>query len=350
MKIGPKRDIVAAWREAALAHHLPFGLTEHLGASFNWFESNKGADKTGPYAGVPYDGSDPQFADLYYRNEGYPLQEGDAWNWYTTNEEFQRHWFLRIRDVIDKYQPDLLYSDGGVPFGEIGRRIVAHLYNTSVAVHGSNRAVYNQKDTDPDTYTIGVLDIERGQRDDIAALPWQTDTSVGDWFYNVRDVYKTPGQVLETLVDIVSKNGNLLLNVPQRPDGTLDDECQFLLRRMAAWMPANGEGIFGTRPWQVSGEGAASAAGGAFKEEAVSWTAEDFRFTQKGDTVYAYQMRWPEAQPALIRSFASGKSRPVRQVRLLGHGPVQFEQTAEGLSVSLPPVAPTDGPHGLAIE
>ena len=251
VKIGPKRDIVAAWREAAQAHGLPFGLTEHQGASFNWFESNKGADKTGPYAGVPYDGSDPQFADLYYRNEGYPLQEGDTWNWYTTNEEFQRHWFRRIKDVIDKYQPDLLYSDGGVPFGEIGRRIVAHLYNTSVAVHGSNRAVYNQKDTDPAIYTIGVLDIERGQRDDIDELPWQTDTSVGDWFYNVRDVYKTPGQVLETLVDIVSKNGNLLLNIPQRPDGTLDDECRFLLRRMAAWMPANGEGIFGTRPWQV---------------------------------------------------------------------------------------------------
>jgi alpha-L-fucosidase len=87
--------------------------------------------------------------------------------------------------VIDKYQPDLLYSDGGLPFGEYGLAIVAHLYNTSAAIHGANRAVYNQKDTDPQIYTIGVLDIERGQMDKIAEHPWQTDTSVGDWFYNV---------------------------------------------------------------------------------------------------------------------------------------------------------------------
>ena len=350
VNVGPKRDICRLWQDAARAHGLPFGLSEHLGASFNWFESNKGADKSGPYAGVNYDGNDPQFADLYYRNKGYPLQKGDEWNWYTTNEEFQRHWFARIKDVIDKFQPDLLYSDGGVPFGEIGRKIVAHLYNTSVAVHGSNRAVYNQKDTDPDTYSIGVLDIERGQREDIAELPWQTDTSVGDWFYNVRDVYKTPGQVLETLVDIVSKNGNLVLNIPQRPDGTLDDECNFLLRQMAVWMKANGEGLFGSRPWDVCGEGASAAESGAFKEAAVDWSPQDFRFTRKGDTVYAYQMRWPESQRALIHSFASGTSRPVRHVRLLGNGPVQFEQTPEGLLVSLPSVAPTDGPHGLAIQ
>ena len=165
--------------------------------------------------------------------------------------------------MIDKFQPDLLYSDGGVPFGEIGLRIIAHLYNTSAARHGGvNQAVYNQKDADPQVYTVGVLDIERGQREEIAEHPWQTDTSVGDWFYNVRDVYKTPGQVLETLVDIVSKNGNLVLNIPQRPDGTLDDECDYLLRRMAVWMRANGEGIFGSRPWDVSGEGASAATAG----------------------------------------------------------------------------------------
>lgn len=346
VNVGPKKDIVKAWRDAARAHSLPFGLTEHLGASFNWWGVNKGSDKTGPYAGVPYDGNDPAFEDLYYRNEGYSLEKG----WYTDNEEFHRHWFARIKDVIDKYQPDLLYSDGGVPFGEIGLSIIAHLYNTSAGRHGGvNQAVYNQKDADPAVYTVGVLDIERGQRDEIAEHPWQTDTSVGDWFYNIKDIYKTPRQVLEMLVDIVSKNGNLVMNIPQRPDGTLDDECEFLLKQMALWMPTNSEGLFGSRPWDVAGEGPSTAPAGAFKETAVEWSPADFRFTRKGDLVYAYQMRRPEDGKALIRALASGKARRVTGIRLLGQGEVAFEQTGDGLRISLPPLAPFEGPHGFAI-
>lgn len=350
VKVGPMRDIVGEWRAAAQAHGLPFGLTEHLGASFNWFGVNKDSDKSGPYAGVPYDGNDPAYEDLYYRNQGYSLDKDGQFNWYTDNEAFQQHWFARITDVIDKYQPDLLYSDGGVPFGELGLRMIAHLYNTSAAQHGSNQAIYTQKDTDPQVYTLGVLDIERGQKDSIAEHPWQTDTSVGDWFYNVRDVYKTPLQVLETLVDIVSKNGNLLLNVPQRPDGTIDDECDYLLGQMAAWIEPNGEGIFGTRPWHVAGEGASAVkATGRFEEPVVAWSAADFRFTQKDATVYAYQMRWPEDGRTVIRAFGSGQTKSVAAVRLLGHGDVAFEQTAEGLQITLPQVTPAEGPHGFAI-
>ena len=351
INIGPKKDIVKLWQDAARAHDLPFGLSEHLGASFNWWGVNKDSDQTGPYDGIPYDGSDPAYADLYYRNAGASLDKDGQWTWYTDNEAFQRHWFARIKDVIDKYQPDLLYSDGATPFGEIGLSIVAHLYNTSAALHGGvNQAVYNQKDTDPANYTLGVLDIERGQREEIAEHPWQTDTSVGDWFYNVKDVYKTPQHVLETLVDIVSKNGNLLLNIPQRPDGTLDDECEYLLKRMATWMPSNGEGIFGSRPWEVSGEGPSSAKAGAFQEGAVEWSPEDFRFTRKGDTLYAYQMRCPEGcQAAIIRSLASGKARRVAAVRLLGQGSVPFQQTGDCLTITLPALPPSDGPHGFAI-
>jgi alpha-L-fucosidase len=350
VRIGPKQDIVGRWRAAARAHDLPFGLTEHLGASFNWFAVTKGSDVSGPYAGVPYDGNDPSNDDLYHRNHGYALEKNGELHWYTDNEAFHRHWFARIKDVIDTYQPDLLYSDGGVPFGEVGLRIIAHLYNTSTALHGTNRAVYTQKDTDPQVYTVGVLDIERGQRDAIAEHPWQTDTSVGDWFYNVRDTYKTPLQVLEMLVDIVSKNGNLLLNIPQRPDGTIDDECDYLLGRMAAWVKPNGEGIFDTRPWIVAGEGpSAVKAVARFEEPVVAWSAADFRFTRKGSTIYAYQMRWPEDGRAVIRSLASGQTGHVAGVRLLGHGAVPFEQTAEGLRITLPPVTPVEGPHGFAI-
>lgn len=349
---GPKKDICRLWQKAAQAKGLPFGLSEHLGASFNWFESSKGADKTGPYAGVAYDGIDPAYSDLYYAPAGQlPLEEPDIWRWYTGHEPFHQHWFNRIKDVIDQFQPDLLYSDGGVPFGEYGRSIIAHLYNTSAEKHGANRAVYNQKDTDPAIYTFGVLDIERGQMQEILNHPWQTDTSLGDWYYNVKDTYKTPRHVIETLIDIVSKNGNLLLNVPQLPDGTLDDECTYLLKQLAEWTAVNGEGIYGTRPWRISGEGSATAEGGAFKETSVAWTADDIRFTARGeDTVYAFRMAGARDAPKVaIRSLAAVSARRVAAVRQLGHGPVPHEQTADALIVTGAP-ASMSAPVGFAIN
>jgi len=346
VKVGPRKDIVGLWRQAAQKRGLPFGLSEHLAASFNWFATNKGSDKLGPYAGVPYDGSDPTNESLYYPNAEYSLENG----WYTENEWFHRHWFDRMKDLIDKYQPDLLYSDGGVPFDIYGRSIVAHLYNTSAALHGANRAIYNQKDANPDVYTIGVLDIERGQLSEIAEHPWQTDTSVGDWYYNVKDVYKSPMEVIETLVDIVSKNGNLLINIPQLPDGTLDEECTYLLTQMGDWVKRNGEGIFGSRPWEKAAEGNAAVEGGAFKESRVVWTPSDFRFTKKRDTVYAYQMAGSEDGGACIRSLATDVSRRVGEVRKLGHGRVRFEQNTSGLNI-----LPTDSdihtePQGYAVK
>lgn len=350
VKVGPKKDIVALWQKAARAHGLPFGLSEHLGASFNWWATNKLCDKKGPYAGAPYDGNDPASASLYYADNG---NDGGATGydieWYTSNAAFHQHWFDRIKDVIDKYQPDVLYSDGGVPFGEFGLSIVAHLYNTSTARHGVNQAVYNQKDTDPAVYTIGVLDIERGGSEKIEEHPWQCDTSVGDWFYNVKDVYKSPNEVLTTFVDIVSKNGNLVLNIPQLPDGTLDGECDYLLRRMALWMKSNAEGIFASRPWEISGEGTSAPEAGAFKESAVTWTEADFRFTRKGDIVYAYQMQRSAEGKANIKALASNLTRRVTSVRLLGAGPVTFAQTTEGLYINYNEPEEIDGPLGLAI-
>ena len=197
VNIGPRRDIVGAWRDAARAQNLPFGFSEHLGASFNWFATSKDSDPDGPYAGVPYDGNDPSYADLYHKNQGYALRSDGELRWYTDNQDYPRHWFDRIKDLIDRYEPDLLYSDGGVPYERYGLSIVAHLYNSSIARHGSNQAVYTQKDTNPAVHTIGVFDIERGQMSEAAERPWQTDTSIGDWYYNVRDVYKSPRQVLE---------------------------------------------------------------------------------------------------------------------------------------------------------
>jgi alpha-L-fucosidase len=353
VNIGPKCDIVARWREAAAEYGLPFCLSEHLGASFNWFAVTKGADAKGPYAGIAYDGAAPQHSDLYHDNgTHYTLHGQDCFGekWFTDNRDFAEHWFLRLKDLIDKYQPDGLYTDGGLPFGEIGLSIVAHLYNTSAKRNGGvNRAIYTQKDTDPAIYSIGVLDIERGQIDRPAKDPWQTDTSFGDWFYNVKDVYKTPHEIVETLVEIVSKNGNLLINVPQRPDGAIDEECGYILDQMALWVAANGEGIFGSRPWSTASEGSANSKSGAFNEARVNWTSDDFRFTAKGDTVYAYQMAPSELGVAQIRSLGKGIGRTVARVRKLGAGPVPFTQTTAGLSVTM--ASPSAfGPQGIAVD
>lgn len=353
VKVGPKRNICRMWQDAAKKRGLPFGLTEHLGASFSWSSSNKGADKEGPYAGVPYDGNDPEFETLYYPNADENRDEYRKKNiWYTENEWFHKHWLDRIVDVIDKHQPDLLYSDGGVPFMDYGLTAIAHLYNTSAALHdGNNVAVYNQKDRKEEVHSIGVLDIERGGQADIFPTPWQIDTCVGGWFYDVRQRYKTPQHVIEMLIDIVSKNGNLLLNLPQRPDGTLDEECLHILKCLGEWMPANGEGLFGTRPWHKAEEGDARRVTEGFKESATEWTCSDFRFTSKGNTVYAFMMKWPENGKVTVKTLASDAVATIRDTVLLGlDGRVEWRQDSHGLDVTLPDKPLSEFPACLRVE
>lgn len=340
-KVGPMKNIVGLFESAARKRGLKFGVSEHLGASHSWFATNKRSDTTGPYAGIPYDGSDPAYASLYYSGHGSakPGPEND-WRiepWYSDDVEFQKLWFRRIKDLVDQHKPDLLYSDGGVPWDRVGLSIVAHLYNLSIDRHGENLAVYNQKDANPGVYSIGVLDIERGNANEPASYVWQNDTCVGGWFYDVRQVYKTAPQVLETLVDCVSKNGNLLLNIPQRPDGSFDDECLHILKAMAAWMSINGEGIHGTRPWDVAIEGPSRIVSGHFKEDRIPWTTADFRFTSKGKTVYAFQMRYPEHRQAFVRSLGVTTGRKVKSASILGcPGKIVWRQLEDGLLVEFP--------------
>ena len=333
-KMGPKKDIVALWRAAALKQGLRFGLSEHLGASFSWWRFNKGVDKTGPYAGVPYDGNNPDFQGLYYPNQNEPPEAP----WLTENVWFHEHWFKRIKDLVDKYQPDLLYSDSPLPWDKVGLSIVAHLYNQNAKRHGGiNQAVYNQKDRNPDIAAIGVLDIERGQMDHATPTPWQTDTCVGGWFYDERAAYKTPAQVIETLVDIVAKNGCLLLNFTQRPDGTLDEENLYILKVMADWIKINGEGIYGTRPWKVAMEGPTVHTTQGFNETKMPWTTADFRFTSKGKSVYAFQMHYPDRREAFIRTLGLAGGERVAKVEVLGHaGKLVYRQADDGLLVQFP--------------
>ena len=355
VNVGPKKDIVGLWREAAERHGLRFGVTEHLARSYSWFNVNKFADKAGPYAGVPYDGADPDYADFCFPSHGdttyaYPNNPPDWW---------VKQWFLRIRDLVARYEPDLLYTDGSVPFGEVGRRLVADFYNRNAALHGDDcQAVYTLKHfTDQHQHNhgeyvegIGVLDLERGVVSDIREQPWQTDTCIGGWYYNRGVVYKTAEHVIGMLVDIVSKNGNLLLNFTLRPEGVLDDESAYVVDGIGRWMAVNGEAIYGTRPWTTYGEGPTQAGGGQFKEDAQPWTAQDFRFTRLGDTLVAFQMAWPADRRALIKSLPLGGGVQVVEVRLVGHeGLLPWCQTEAGLQVDLPPQPPCQAPHALAI-
>ena len=255
--------------------------------------------------------------------------------------------------MIDKFQPDLLYSDGPLPFESDGHaagvQAVAHLYNTSAAGHGGvNQAVYTQKTRDEKLVQIGVFDIERSQEPDIRPRPWQTDTCVGGWFYDVRARYKTAAHVLEILVDVVAKNGNLLLNILQQPDGSIDGECRFLLDEMARWIAICGEGIFGTSPFRVFGEGPSRVVIDHFREDQVEWSPQDIRFTQRGDVVYAFLMRWPTDGSAVIRTFTPADK--VRSVRLLGDGDIGWEQSEDGLRVTLPDAGPAGELNCLAIQ
>jgi alpha-L-fucosidase len=345
VKMGPRRDVVGDWQKAARHHGLRFGVSEHLGASFTWFQDSHKADKTGPLAGVPYDGADPKYQDLYH----WPAAADDT-GWYSKDPRWHRAWFARIRDLVDQYHPDLLYTDGGVPFGnEVGLSLIAHLYNTGTRPGGAPDVVYTCKQASDGSW---VEDLERGVMPGIRPFPWQTDTSIGDWYYNRNWKYRGAAWIVQMLVDIVSKNGNLLINVVQRPDGSLDPEAEQALAELASWVAVNGEGIFETRPWLVHGEGPVRAKGGHFKED-FAYTARDVRFTtsKDGGTLYAFVMGWPAEGKVAIRALGNyaGVTGKVGSVELLGHeGPLKWSHEADGLSVTLPDRKP--GAHAVALR
>jgi alpha-L-fucosidase len=337
VNVGPHRDVVGEWQREANKNGLPFGVSEHLGASYTWFQDSHKADQAGPFAGVPYDGANPAYDDLYHPGAA----PGDN-KWYSTSATWQQEWFNRVNDLMSRYQPDFLYSDGGLPFGVVGRTLVADFYNRNMAAHGGKlEAVYTCKALGSGEFEAGtcVEDVERGVLPRINPLPWQTDTSIGDWFYNKHWKYQKLDWTIHLLVDIVSKNGNLLLNVVLRPDGTPDPEVETMLGQMSDWFAINGEAIYGTRPWLVYGEGPERPKGGAFKEN-FDFTASDIRFTTKDKILYAIALGWPAENQFVIHSLAKtsdANGNQIKRVELLGHkGGLKFTQTTNALIIELP--------------
>jgi alpha-L-fucosidase len=316
VNMGPKKDVVGLWQKAAKKEGLRFGVSEHLGASYSWFQTSHRADTTGPNKGIPYDGNDPAYADLYH-----PKAAKTDTNWMSTDPKWVLEWFRSIRELVDNYHPDLLYSDSGFPFGDTGRSMVANFYNDNIARHGGRlEAVYTCKEPSDGMW---VQDLERGVMDTISALPWQTDTSIGDWFYRDGQKYKSSTDILCMLVDIVSKNGNLLINIVQTPEGDLEPDMLKTLDEIGAWIKVNGEGIYGTRPWKIYGEKATDAPviqSGNFNEGELKYTAKDIRFTTRDGKLYAFCLGRPQQD---IRIASLGKrsklnNRKIASVHLLG--------------------------------
>jgi alpha-L-fucosidase len=321
-----------------------------------------------------WEGLDPQ--ELYTgRNIVMPdgftsIKEADAWHgpndrkWHeeipAVNPEFAHTWFLRCQDLLDTYKPDLLYfDDNELPFEGYGRAIAAHFYNASLRDKGHVDVVVTGKNVKPDHVGAFTLDIERGKASGILAEPWQTDTCIGQWHYSAavfeQHGYKTAKQVIHSLIDIVSKNGNLMLSIPVKGDGTIDSDERAFLEAIATWIPKHGEAIYGTRPFEVFGEGPPDVTTNAnFNERnARAYTAADIRFTRKGDTLYAFALGWPADGKLTVKTLARGAAtlpKPVQHVELIGAGPVKFAQDADGLKLTLPETPPNEYAYGFVIR
>jgi alpha-L-fucosidase len=242
--------------------------------------------------------------------------------------------------LLDKYHPDFLYfDDTELPFGQTGLDIAAHFYNSNLAVHdGKFTAVMTTKHLQLPHRPAMVEDYERGFPDQIMPLPWQTDTCIGDWHYKKDIQYKSVAQVVNMLIDVVSKNGNLLLSIPVRGDGTLDDRELAFISGLTRWMNINGEGIFASRPWRTFGEGPTHIQGGMFNEGAVHYTDSDIRFTTKNGALYIFVMGIPQTD-ITVRSLAANapSAKPIKHITLLGSSEaIEWKQTAAALVIRKP--------------
>lgn len=352
-RMGPRRDIVAEWKAACAGEHLRFAIGSHLSNEYHEHLFYQGeSDADGPLQGVPYDTLDPQNDGLYGHRTPDRLRR--------LNPEFARNWYRRTQELIDKYNPDLLYLDGGLPNGDYGLNLAAHFYNHYLKVNGHPEGVMTIKRTLPAGFT---LDIELAGADKILANPWQVDSTLNPgWFYlgasesetstnanrtddagmsaaraarsGPDELRLTAGQVIHNLVDIVSKNGNLLLNVGLRPDGSLPDTFRHELLEIGRWLQVNGEAVYGTRPYRIFGEGPfhLPKGGVTYNDNLYQFTAHDIRFTTKGGLLYAIVLALPSA-PVVIKSLGL-RAGTIGAVSLLGSPDrITWQQNGDALTI-----------------
>lgn len=334
-EMGPKRDVVGELSKAVRAQGMKFGASSHYAHNWNYYPHSE-----------EFDTSDPKFFGLY----GKPHAPGAP-----ASEEFLETWYARVKEIIDNYQPDVLWFDFGFnrpEFEPYRQKIGAYYYNKGLEW---NKGVVLQYKKEAFPYGTAVLDIERGKLDQIRPMVWQTDTSVSweSWGYIENDRFKTADSLVDDLVDIVSKNGVLLLNVGPRADGTIPDEAASILLEIGRWLEVNGEAIYGTRPWHTYGEGPTTIHADSFGEsKSQPFTAKDIRFTTKGNILYAICLDWPgeEVNVASLSTKTFLGSQEISDISLLGSQEnLTWSRDENGLKIKLPAQKPGDYAYVLKI-
>jgi alpha-L-fucosidase len=344
-KMGPKRDIVGELAAAVRKQGLHFGASSHRAEHWFFLEGGMKFDS---------DVRDPRYLSFY--GPAQPQRLPGAKHDNQPNQAHMDNWLARSTEIVDKYQPEIVWFDWWIEepaWKPYLQKFAAYYYNRAaewdrgVAINYKHEAFPEQ---------TAVLDIERGKLDKTRPLFWQTDTSVSikSWGYIEHDQFRSADSLVDDLVDIVSKNGCLLLNVGPKPDGTIPDEAQKILLEMGRWLSVNGEAIYGTRPWKIYGEGPTKVMGGSFKDTASKpFTGEDIRFTTKGETLYAIALAWPANGKVVIKSLAKGSPHmagEIKSVELLGaRSKLNWTRDAAGLTVVLPAEKPGSFAYALKI-
>jgi alpha-L-fucosidase len=336
-KMGPKRDIIGELAKTVREKGMVFGLSSHR-AEHWWFYGE----------GMTFDSDvrEGKWNSLY----GPAKTEKDI-----PDQAFLDDWLARCKELTDKYQPQVFWFDWWIEqpaFTPYLQQFASHYYNRGIEWNKGVAINYKNK-TFPET--AAVLDIERGKLGDIREPFWQTDTSVGirSWGYVEKDRFRTVSSLIHELVDIVSKNGCMLLNIGPRPDGTIPDNARSILLGMGDWLRLNGEAVYGTRPWTKAAEGPTAVKSGSFSDHAEKpFTAQDFRFTRKGNVLYAICLGWPEDNVFKVASLGS-KASPgiqIQNIELLGAAsPVKWHQKKRFLRVDRPEKAPCENAYVLKI-
>ena len=336
-KMGPKRDLIGELAAAVRREFLVFAVSSHRAEHWWFFNGGMAFDS---------DVQDPHYAGLYAPAQPKTLQP---------NEEFLDDWLARTCELIDKYRPQVVWFDWWIEepaFEPYLRRFAAYYYNRG-AEWGRAVAINYKFRAFPEG--VAIYDIERGQLSDIRTPFWQTDTAISksSWGYIEGQDYKSADDLVDDLVDIVSKNGALLLNIGPRPDGTIPLEEEALLLEIGRWLQINGEAIYGTRPWKIYGEGPTQVVGGSFNDtKRAAFTGQDIRFTTRGETLYAIALAWPEGGTISVRSLASDATLftgAIEKVELLGRSePLGWSRDASGLRITVPDTRP--GEHAFAFR
>lgn len=343
-QMGPKRDTLGELAAATRRAGLTFGLSNHRAE--HWWFMNGGKQ-------FPSDVQDPAYADFYAPAQPSPVN-WDEPMWHTRDWQprpdaaFLEDWLARNIELVDKYQPELVYFDWWIEqhvFEPYLQRFAAHYYNRGVE-WGKPVAINCKNQAFPEG-TV-VFDVERGQLSEIRPTFWQSDTAVArnSWCYTTELDYRTAASIIHDLIDIVSKNGALLLNVGPRADGTLPEGDAQILEEIGRWLAVNGEAIYESRPWKIYGEGPTEVISGGFTDaKRAGFTARDVRFTTRGDALYALLLGVPETQEIVIEALGTGRDllpAPIQQIELLGAAaPVTWRRDADGLRVTVNAWNPT---------